>query len=508
MQSMTTTSTPWIHALGACALIALTACGPADGAIAQNELPDELREQLGEAPMAMDTAGAANLSGAFRAASAEALPAVVYVEATLRQQPQQRRMPQIPGFEDMFPQPSQPSVASGSGFVFDETGHIMTNHHVVEQAEFVTIRFVDGRQFDAEVVGSDPDTDVAVLRLLGAEDQDFGVAALGNSDQVRVGDWVLALGSPLNLDFTVTAGIVSAKARQIGILGERTETGLESFIQTDAAINRGNSGGPLVDLRGRVVGINTAIGSQTGQFIGYGFAIPINIARRVAADLLQYGAVRRPQLGVLVQSVNADIAEAFGLDRVAGSHITQVQPDSPAEDAGLQPGDVIVSLDGDPLTNETGLTTELAQRQPGDEVEIGFVRDGERRSVTVELGEFESGTAQQADTRQQEEPSEGRLGFRVTPLGEEMAAALGVEAGRLAIADVRPNSPAAAAGLDPYQILLSINGEEVSNVADLERIAAEIEGGEAVRLTVIVVERQGNRLVNLGERSVVFRTRR
>src|SRR5690606_25721911 len=254
-------------------------------------------------PIKLDTLTASSLSGAFRSAAATALPAVVQVEVQSRvSAASSRRLPfMIPG----MPQDEMPvQRGTGSGFIIDEQGHVMTNNHVVEGADRIVVRLTDGREYDASIVGTDPNTDVAVIRLEGAEGESFPVSQFGNSDALKVGDWVLALGNPLGLDFTVTAGIVSAKNRSINILQNEMNTQLEAFIQTDAAINRGNSGGPMVDLLGRVVGINTAIESGTGFFAGAGFAIPINLARKVGGDLIEYGVVHRPRLGIQITAVD------------------------------------------------------------------------------------------------------------------------------------------------------------------------------------------------------------
>src|SRR5690606_6824878 len=262
-----------------------------------------------------------------------------------------------------------PREGSGSGFIFDSRGYVMTNRHVVADADEVIVTLSDGREYRATVVGTDPMTDVAVIRIDPNGGKPLPVATLGSSEDLQVGDWVLALGNPLGLDFTVTAGIVSAKGRNVGILRrEANLSAVEAFIQTDAAINPGNSGGPLADLTGRVVGVNTAIASATGFYAGYGFAIPIEVARKVANDLIEHGVVRRPRLGVLVEEINATDAEVYGLDEVAGAEVKQVQEGTPAAKAGLKVGDVIVGLDGVPIRTATQLISSLAQREPGEKV--------------------------------------------------------------------------------------------------------------------------------------------
>jgi serine protease Do len=490
--------TPVPHALFLVfALFAACGAGP-DAAPQERGAEQEVREQLG-AEAAVDVAAAQRLSSTFRAAAQRALPAVVYVEverqataAPMQQIPEELRPffgPQMPG----MPQQPGPQVGSGSGFILDEAGHVVTNNHVVEGAERVLVRLVNGREYTAEVVGTDASSDVAVLRLLDVEGAELPTAELGDSDPLRVGDWVLALGSPLGLDFTVTAGIVSAKGRQIS----GRQSALESFIQTDAAINRGNSGGPLVDLQGRVVGINTAILGGVG-FVGYGFAIPIDLAERVIRDLLDVGYVRRPQLGVQIGEVSAVDAEVYRLPRVAGAEVMFVQPGSAAAEAGIEAGDVIVAVGGDAVDDSTELTTELAQRDPGDEVELTLYRGGERRTLTAELGQFERPEA--APTVEERRTAERVLGFSVEPLTPEAARRLGFEeAGGVLVSEIVQVGAAARAGLRPGMRLLAVNGQRVASVPDVARAVEAIEPGDVVSLRVEVPE--------LGETNVNFRAR-
>ena len=491
------------------------ACGGAGGAHAQGDPAAQVREQLG--PIAsIDTATAFRLSNTFRAAADRALPAVVYIAVTAEQrplaqgrQPQQRQgQPEIEEFlrQFGFPAPDvdpQPRRGAGSGFIIDDRGHIMTNHHVVAGATRVLVRLVDGREYNAQLVGSDAATDVAILRIQPRQGERLPVATLGSSDEVRIGDWVIALGNPLGLDFTVTAGIVSAKGRQLRSGANGPDAGappLEAYIQTDAAINPGNSGGPLVDLFGRVIGMNTAISAQ--NFIGHGFAVPIDLARRVADDLLAHGYVRRPRIGVTVTDVEAVDADVYGLPSVRGAEITSVQAGGPGAGAGLRPGDVVLAIDGRDIRNATDLTTTLARRHPGDEVVFTIWRDRARRDVRVRLGEFPRGEARAADTPS--ERAEDRIGFTVTPVTAEEAARLGLprEAGLL-IDAVSTYGPAAGRVASRQsgspQLLRSINGRVVRTLADFEDVVDDIEPDEAVSLRVIDRE--------LGEVVVNYRVR-
>ena len=461
-------------------LILLMGCGRGD-ALAQ-ERSAQVREELGDVPAVVDTATAASLSQTFRAAAAAALPSVVTVQVTARPRQAQRQLP----FQLPFPfeQPNQaptPQVGTGSGFVLTPQGHVVTNNHVVENATDLQIRFPDGRVYtDVELVGRDPNTDIAVVRINA--DDEFDPLEIGNSDRVQVGDWVLALGNPLSLGFTVTAGIVSAKGRDLGIIPG--QTALESFIQTDAAINRGNSGGPLVDLYGRVIGVNTAIYSPTGTYAGNGFAVPSTIAIKAARDIIEYGYVRRPRIGVVISDVGEAQAELYGLERIAGAVVTEVQPDGPAAEAGLRPEDVIVSVDGQPLRDAVGLTARLAQYQPGDEVTLGVVRDGRRMQVDLELGEFEveRPEAPQTTTAQS---AEERLGLALMDATPRVLRELGIRENvtGAVVVDVSQYGPAAQA-LQPGDVILEFNREPVRSVADLQRLAADVETGDIVVVRV------------------------
>jgi serine protease Do len=488
----------------------LTACGPGDQAQAQTRdaVQREVREKLG-APAALDTATAAALSNAFRAAAQRALPAVVFVgverEARLAQRGDQRVPMQIPesfrrffDFEDpQAPGQLPPQEGNGSGFILDEQGHIITNHHVVDGATRVLVRLVDGREYTAEVVGSDADTDVAVLKIEPHEGEQLPVVSFGSSDQLRVGDWVLALGNPLGLDFSVTAGIVSAKSRQVP--GDPSATRLDAYIQTDAAINPGNSGGPLVDLLGRVVGINTAIYGGGSRFVGYGFAVPVDLARKVITDLLEHGYVRRPQLGVLIGDISAVDAEAYRLTEIRGAEVTNVQPNTPAARAGLRVGDVVLALEGENVDDATDLTTKLARLRPGQRVTLTVWRDGRQQNVPVTLGEFVREEATPDAPAEAERP-EHSLGFSVRPLTPQIAQRIGHERNSGPVIDaVLPFSPAARAGLQQGAIILAINGTAVSTVEDVERIARGTPEGSVVSLRILMPE--------IGETIVNYRTR-
>ena len=484
----------WMTRLGrvmvVVSLAGAAACGRGQDAQAQDNggAQQRVQQQLGTTPAVIDTSLAGKLSATFRAAASKALPAVVYIRVASRPQVAQR--PNFPGLPPgFFGAPddgsAEPQLATGSGFIYDSRGYIMTNNHVVADATQVTVRLVDGREYAARVVGRDPNTDVAVIQITPRNGETLPTVQLANSDQAQVGDWVVALGNPLGLDFTVTAGIVSAKGRgNLGILRDRQgATALEAYIQTDAAINPGNSGGPLVDLMGRVIGINSAIESPTGYFTGAGFAIPINLASRVAQDLVRFGAVHRPRLGITVGPVGPADAELYGLPSVSGALVKGVQPGTPAASAGLQPGDVVVAIDGQAIRTDIDLTTSLAEKQPGDVVTLALYRNKQRQNVQVRLGQFE--TTRAPTTPGAARPSsEQLLGLSVVPLTPQIAQQLGVNrTSGVVISGVNPLS-GAAGQVGRGQILLSINGQPVRAVGDVERIAATLRPGQIVSLRV------------------------
>jgi serine protease Do len=451
-------------------------------------------------PAAADTAAALALSTAFRAAADRTLPSVVFIAVEQRAPAaRQDQLDMIPEpFRDLFRLPpgaeQQPRTGRGSGFIIDERGHILTNTHVVADAVRLTVRLLDGREYTAHVVGYDATTDIAVIRIEPRPGERLPVAPLGNSDQVRVGDWVLALGNPLGLDFTVTAGIVSAQGRQI------SGGNLESFIQTDAVINPGNSGGPLIDLFGRVIGVNSAIFGGD-RFVGYGFAVPINLAQRVTSDLLEYGHLRRPQLGALVGRVTAVEAELHNLPEVRGAHVSAVTPAGPAGRAGLRAGDIILSLNDQPIRDDTHLITSLAQLRPGDRIGLGIHRDGRRQTVAVELGEFDRPPQRTAAAPgQREDAPEQVLGFTVRELLEADAQRAGFQGdGGVVVREVIRAGAAGQAGIQPGAIVTAINGQRVSTPEQVRTIARRIQPGAPVSITLHDPE--------YGERVVNYRTR-
>jgi serine protease Do len=389
-------------------------------------------------PRAPETGSQPPASAAFRAAVREALPALVSVQV------------------EATPTDALAGgalIGSGSGVVLSTDGLILTNNHVVADAPVVTVVFSDGRRLIAAVRGRDPDTDIAVLEV---DADGLAAARLGDSDSVTVGDWVLALGYPLGLSATVTAGVVSGMGRSLGLLEGTpgTTAPLEHYIQTDAAINPGNSGGPMVDLAGRVVGINSAIASPTGYYAGYGFAVPINIARRVADDLIRFGQVTRPALGVRTADVEPADARVYGLAGIAGAEVVGVDPAGPAAAAGIELGDVIVGADSQPIPMTGHLREIVARHRPGETLRLQAVRYGRTMDFVVTLGRLPAPPHLGSSPPQHLGPA--RVGFTV------------VEDRGLVVSAVARYSPAARAGIRPGQRILELNRRAVGSVRAFE----------------------------------------
>lgn len=324
----------------------------------------------------------------FVASAEQVTPAVVHVRSTVTMG---NRESGVDPLEEFFgfrsprgEAPPRQGRSSGSGAIISKDGYIVTNNHVIDNASKVDVTLQDNRRFTARVVGTDPTTDLALLKI---EANNLPFIPFGDSDQAKIGQWVLAVGNPYELNSTVTAGIISAKSRNIGILRDESGLQVESFIQTDAAVNPGNSGGPLVNLNGEIVGINTAIASRTGGFSGYSFAVPSAIAKKVMDDLLEFGTVQRGLLGVVIMDVNADLEEFIGEEVSVnrGVYIREVNEGSGGEEAGLQKGDIIIGVDGFDTYTTSALQERVARKRPGDQVEVTFLRDGEEMTTNATL---------------------------------------------------------------------------------------------------------------------------
>jgi serine protease Do len=360
-----------------------------------------------------------------------------------RQQPQQR-------------QPQQRKVIrpiQGSGFIVSKDGYILTNNHVVEDAEKIMVTLLDGRELQAKLIGTDPSTEIAVIKV---EDNNLPFLEMADSDKLEVGEWVLAIGNPFGLSHTVTVGVVSAKGRSG--LGLST---YEDFIQTDAAINPGNSGGPLIDLDGKVVGINTAIVGASGN-IGIGLAIPINIAKNVYEQLVQKGKVVRGFLGVTIQDLTPELADSFKLKGVKGVLVPDVAPDSAAAKAGLKAGDVVVAFDGQPVEKAVEFQRRVGMKKPGSDVELTVLRDGKKKTLTAKLEERPSEKQLAAGTKEQ---TAEKLGLTVQNLTDDLAKQFGfVGLKGVIVTDVEAGSPAAEAGIQPGSLIQQVNRKPVDTV--------------------------------------------
>jgi Do/DeqQ family serine protease len=376
-------------------------------------------------------------------------------------------------FRDFFnvPQPgrTQPIVATGSGVIVSPNGYIVTNNHVVSEADQVEVTLNDKRSYKATIIGTDPTTDLALLKVEG---EGLPFIRYGNSDDVRLGEWALAVGNPFNLTSTVTAGIVSAKARNINILANPEGTSIESFIQTDAAVNRGNSGGALVNVNGELIGINAAIASGTGYYAGYSFAIPVNIVRKVVADLMEFGVVQRGFIGVSIQEVNAGLVEEKGLPDYRGVYVGGVSENGAAASAGLKDGDVILEVEGFAVNHTSELLERIGQHRPGEKVNL-LVRRGNRElAMDVTLRNQDNTT--EAVKRVEADLSE-MLGAELMPVGADLKKKLGLQHGVLV--KNAGNGRLRSAGIRDNYIILFIDNKPVKTVKDVEDILSKSSRG-------------------------------
>ncbi len=422
----------------------------------------------------------------FTASAEKTMPSVVHIRSTISSNSSRlnRQQPEIPDelrefFGPFFRQDPRgqqgPRVGSGSGVIINENGYIVTNNHVIADAEDVDVTLSDNRSYKARVIGTDPTTDLAVIKI---DAKNLPALSLYNSDNVRVGEWVLAVGNPFNLNSTVTAGIVSAKGRSINILatgnpGDSVNNAIESFIQTDAAINPGNSGGALVNLNGDLIGINTAIASPTGAYSGYAFAVPANIVSRVVEDLIAYGTVQRGLLGVQINNINSAFANENNLDVNAGAYVAAVGPNSAAADAGIESGDVIVSIDGRDIRNTAELIGYVGSKRPGDEVTLTVNRNGSERDVNVVLRNREGTTA----IIKKERPELlTALGAELEAVEEETLRELEIESG-VRVRELHAGKLRAETDIREGFIITKIDGKTVRSPEDVINRLQNRKGG-------------------------------
>jgi Do/DeqQ family serine protease len=453
----------------------------------------------GAAPQAVTATAPARVAGGGRDSYAEVVKVVTPAVVTVRTEGRARVSPtQFPD-DDLFRRffgeqfgntprrmPAPRTRGLGSGVVVTSDGYLLTNHHVIEGASEIRVEFADGRSLPAKLVGSDQPSDLAVLKI---EADNLPTLTLGNSDDVQVGDIVLAVGNPLGIGQTVTSGIVSAKGRSTGV----GDGSYEDFLQTDAPINHGNSGGALVNTKGELVGINSQILSVSEGNIGIGFAIPANMARSVLDQLRTSGRVTRAQLGVTVQPVTSDLAASLGLKETRGAIVSSVASGSAAERAGVKRGDVIVSFNGQPISEYNALRNRVAATRPGTDATIGIVRDGSEKTLTVKLDEASANrSARNGSATAPDEAGQTALGVAVAPLTPETAARAGIKGDvkGLLVQDVERDSRAAEAGIRAGDVIVEANRKPVTSVDEL-RAAARTS---ADRPLLLLVNREGQDL--------------
>jgi len=412
----------------------------------------------------------------FTVAAANTVNAVVHVMTKINPSPQEmgNGMQQDPFFNFFFgpnmnnaPRQMGPEMASGSGVIISTDGYIVTNNHVIDGATNIQVVLNDKRTFDATVVGTDPNTDLALLKI---DAKNLSTIVFGNSDNLKVGQWVLAVGNPFNLTSTVTAGIVSAKGRNINIISSKMP--IESFIQTDAAINPGNSGGALVDTRGQLVGINTAIASQTGTYDGYGFAIPVSIVSKVVADLKKYGVVQRAVLGVKIQDISADFAKQKDLKTLEGAYVAGVSDQSAAMDAGIKEGDVIVKVNDVATKSVAELQDQISRFHPGDKISVTYNRDGKDKTVEVTLRNASGGTKLVKNKGIEE------LGASFEEINNTLKQQLNLSGG-VQVVGLQEKSMLAVAGVKKGLVIVKINNQPVHSISELQEIVKNINNGSS-----------------------------
>lgn len=449
----------------------------------------------------------AEVSAAFVAIAQSVTPAVVSVNTSGHAS--RMRLPER--FEELFgpfhPQPEDTPfdmpLGRGSGFIVSPDGYVLTNNHVVANAERISVELLDGRQFPADLVGRDPTTDVAVLKIAG---NDLPTVTLGDSEALAVGEFVLAIGNPGTqftsaLPFTVTGGIVSAKGRTLGIIRQAaggSDYAIEDLIQTDAVINPGNSGGPLVDSRGAVVGVNTAIQSTTGYYQGYGFAIPISLAKNVMEDLIEYGRVRRAALRVQVLPVSPADARAFKLPEPRGAVVQDFPPNSPAEKAGIKRGDVIIAVNDRPVQRVGQLQRMIASYEPGEKVTVKVIRYGQELNFEVKLAEANVPQPEPVAAAANSRPGNTLLGIRVAEFDSRLAEQYNFESDSklqgVVVTDVARFGPAYNAGLGPGWLIQRVDGEEIRRVKDFDEALSSVKPGDVISFDAVAITSEGDQL--------------
>jgi serine protease Do len=366
---------------------------------------------------------------------------------------------------------------TGSGIIISKKGYILTNYHVIENASSFNVTLYDKREFKGKLIGGDPNTDIALLKI---ENDDLPTAFIGNSDSVKIGEWVMAVGSPLNFSSTITAGIISALGRDIRIINR--QYGVENFIQTDAVINPGNSGGALVNLNGEVIGINTAIATRTGLYQGYGFAIPSNLAKKIVNDLLRFGEVHRGLLGVSITNVDSRVAKGVGLPKPMGVLVQGLQKDMPAEQAGIKVGDVILSVNGEEVVSVNDLQIKIASKNPGQEVKLKVWRNNRELTYYVRLGKAPISPVSEIEKKQKNQNTFKNLGMSVRNLDSGEKEKFKVNEG-VYVEEVKPGSPAFEGGVFKGFILVSLDGQPIKNEKDFQKKLSGYKTGDVLKFS-------------------------
>lgn len=454
--------------------------------------PNVIIQEVASEPSALFVNGSAGASSAnitsatipanFTEAAAKSMPAVVHIKST--QNASSSNNAYGDGFldqlrkwygEDYYPHndsyggnPREGRQSSGSGVIISNDGFIVTNNHVVENADELEVIMYDNRSFSGKVIGTDPNTDLALIKVNG---QRLPMLNFADSDKARIGEWVLAVGNPFNLASTVTAGIISAKGRNLDILPDRSA--IEAFIQTDAAVNPGNSGGALVNTNGELIGINTAIATPTGTFAGYSFAVPVNIVSKVVEDLKAYGKVQRGYLGVQIVDLNGQLAKELGLDITQGVYVDGFMPNSSASSSGIKKGDVIVSVDGKGVKAAPELQGLIARRRPGDTVKVGVNRKGKNLTINVPLKNVNGNTEILSADRSQ---IFNELGIEVSELTEDQKSELELRGG-VQVTNIREGIVSNSTDIGRGFIVTKINEQAIRSISDFEKILRQKQGG-------------------------------
>lgn len=423
----------------------------------------------------------------FTLAAENSVPAAVHVKSKFVREESQFSNPLFEYFfGDRYQQPRErESVGYGSGVIISSDGYIVTNHHVIQRSDEVSVTLHDKRNLKAKVVGSDPATDIALLKV---DAENLPYLKFGDSEDLKLGEWVLAVGNPFNIGTTVTAGIVSAKGRSIGIMNrQENRLSIESFIQTDAAVNRGNSGGALVNVKGEVIGINSAIASPTGTYSGYAFAVPSAIAQKVVIDLRKYGEVQRGVLGVQIRNLTEELAKEYDLDvdNYNGAYIVAIKRDGAAEKAGIKPGDIIKEVDGKEIKNVSGLQKKINSYRPGDEIPVVIKRNGKEKQFEVTLRNIQGSTEIITGGHILKE-----LGAKFEALSDNEKRKLGIGYG-VKVVDIN-DGKLKEAGIREGYIITSIEGEKIKTVQDIKQIFSRFQDQKGQRVEVHGIYPDGN----------------